>query len=129
MATTGQAPPEQLREPGDDTPEKSWVKHANVITDPEAGVKMHFDYENHKAVITFDEKPTPEMLALVKPIMQPARFKWDTESDPVGWARKINFASREDERRESKKVFYAVANAVRQHKGLPARSFGETLGF
>src|SRR5690242_18999937 len=36
-----------LREPGE--PQKSWVKNACVIVDPEAGVKFHFDYEKHKA--------------------------------------------------------------------------------
>ncbi|HTU92831.1 MAG TPA: hypothetical protein VMF69_22310, partial [Gemmataceae bacterium] len=57
-------PSDTLREPGDDT--KTWVKQsvASVIVDPEAGVKFHFDYERHKAAITFDEKPAPETLDL-----------------------------------------------------------------
>ena len=35
----------------------------------------------------------------------------------------------EDERREAKQTFYEVANAVRQHKGLPPRSFGQSVPF
>ena len=42
------------REPGDE-PQPSWVKRASIIADPEAGLKFHFDYEHHKAIITFND--------------------------------------------------------------------------
>jgi hypothetical protein len=116
------------RQPGDDT--KSWVKQstASVIVDPEAGVKFHFDYERHKAAITFAEKPSAETLDVVRPILKEGRFRW--EGDPVSaWETDIKFATREDDRREAKKTFYAVAGAMREQKGLPARAFGETVGF
>jgi hypothetical protein len=115
-------------QPGDDT--KSWAKQAtaSVIVDPDAGVKFHFDYERHKAAITFDEKPTAEILDLVRPILNKGKFHW--EDDPIiAWEKNIRFPSREDDRREAKKTFYAVANAIREHKGLPARSFGEAMAF
>jgi len=115
-----------MREPGDE-PQKSWVKKASVIVDSEAGVKFHFDYEKHKAVITFDEKPTPELLAAAKPILKDGGYHWDRENE--GWTKPIPFTTREDARREAKKAFYAVANALREQKGLPARSFGEAVGF
>jgi hypothetical protein len=116
------------RQPGDDT--KSWVKQstASVIVDPEAGVKFHFDYKRHKAAITFDEKPAAETLDQVRPILKEGRFHW--EGDPVNaWERHIRFATREEDRREAKSTFYAVANAIREQKGLPARTFGEVLAF
>jgi hypothetical protein len=116
------------RQPGDDT--KSWAKQAtaSVIVDPEAGVKFHFDYERHKAAITFAEKPKTETLDLVRPILKEGKFRW--ESDPISaWEMDIQFASREQDRREAKKTFYAVANAVREQKGLPARAFGEAMAF
>lgn len=116
------------RQPGDDT--KTWVKQsvASVIVDPEAGVKFHFDYERHKAAITFNEKPAPETLDLVRPILKEGKFHW--ASDPISaWEKDIKFTSREQDRREAKKTFYSVANAVREQKGLPARSFGEAMAF
>jgi hypothetical protein len=126
--TAEQAALAPQRQPGDDT--ASWVKQstASVIIDPEAGVKFHFDYERHKAAIIFDEKPTAETLNLVRPILKEGKFRW--EGDPVNaWETDIRFATREDNRREAKKTFYAVANAIREQKGLPARSFGEALAF
>jgi hypothetical protein len=115
------------RQPGDDT--KSWVKQstASVIVDPEAGVKFHFDYERHKAAITFDKKPTAEILDVVRPILHKGEYSW--ESEPIAWEKDIQFISREQDRREAKKTFYAVANAIREQKGLPARSFGEAMAF
>jgi hypothetical protein len=115
------------RQPGDDT-QKSWVKKASVIVDPEAGVKFHFDYEKHKAIITFDEKPTAEQLAVARPILGEGGFEWD-KVDKDGWKKKIQFINREDDRREAKKTFYDLANAMREQKGLPARSFGEAVAF
>jgi hypothetical protein len=123
------SPSDALREPGDDT-QKSWVKQsiASIIVDPEAGVKFHFDYERHKAAITFNEKPTAETLDLVRPILQQGKFRW--ESGPISaWEKDIKFTSREQDRREAKKTFYVVANAIREQKGLPARHFGEAMAF
>jgi len=114
-----------MREPGE--PQKSWVKKASIIVDPEAGVKFHFDYEKHKAVITFDERPSPELLSVARPVLKDGGFHWDRENE--GWTKPISFPTREDDRREAKKTFYAVANALREQKGLPARSFGEAVGF
>jgi hypothetical protein len=127
FGATGKAP--ALRELGDDT-QKSWAKQAtaSVIVDPEAGVKFHFDYERHKAAITFNEKPTAELLDLVKPLLKEGKYRW--ESDPISaWEKDIKFRSREQDRREAKNTFYAVANAIREQKGLPARSFGEAMAF
>lgn len=116
-----------LREPGE--PQKSWVKKASVIVDPEAGVKFHFDYDQHKAIITFDEKPTVELLAIARPILNKGGFEWD-KVNKDGWkTEKFEFLHREDQRREAKKTFYTLANAIREHKGLPARSFGEAMAF
>jgi hypothetical protein len=116
-----------LREPGDDA-QKSWVKKASVIVDPEAGVKFHFDYDKHKAIITFDAKPTPEQLTIARPLLNEGGFEWDrVEKD--GWKKKIQFTQREDDRRQAKKTFYTVANAIREQKGLPARNFGEVMAF
>lgn len=121
--TDATSPP--AREPGDDA-QQSWVKRASVIVDPEAGVKFHFDYEHHEAVITFNEKPSPELLAAAKPILTGAGFEWDKVSRD-GWKKPIRFPQREDDRREAKKAFHEVANAIREHKGLPIRSFGESI--
>lgn len=119
--------PEGAREPGDDA-QKSWVKRASVIVDPEAGVKFSFDYVKHQAIITFDAKPTPEQLEIARPILNEGGFEWDRVNKD-GWKKKIVFLQREDDRREAKKTFYDVANAIREQKGLPARSFGEALAF
>jgi hypothetical protein len=116
-----------VREPGE--PQKSWAKQAtaSIIVDPEAGVKFHFDYERHKAAITFNEKPTAELLDVVRPILHEGKFSW--EGGPIAWEKDIKFPSREQDRREAKKTFYAVANAIREQKGLPTRSFGEAIAF
>jgi uncharacterized glyoxalase superfamily metalloenzyme YdcJ len=122
------AAPAPERQPGDDT--KSWARQAtaSLIVDPEAGVKFHFDYERHKAAITFTEKPTAETLDVVRPILKEGKFHW--ENPPIAaWEKDIQFTSREQDRREAKKTFYAVANAIREQKGLPARSFGEAMAF
>jgi hypothetical protein len=119
---TGASSPPR-REPGEEPPQ-SWVKRASIIVDPDAGVKFHFDYENHKAVITFNEKPSPELLAMLRPLLNEGRFQWDAVNND-GWKKTIRFIQREDDRREAKKTFYAVADAIREHKGLPVRSFGE----
>ena len=66
---------------------------------------------------------------VARPILTARGFHWDTEAEPAGWARRIRFESRENERREAKKTFYEVANTVRQHKGLPPRSFGQAVPF
>lgn len=125
--TASHAATAATREPGDE-PQKSWVKKASVIVDPEAGVKFSFDYEKHQGIITFDAKPTPEQLAVARPILNEGGFQWDkVEKD--GWKKKIQFTQREDDRREAKKTFYALANAIREQKGLPARSFGEAVAF
>src|SRR5262249_39794307 len=113
--------------PGDDTA-TSWVNKASVIVDPEAGIKFHFDYKKHQAIITFDAKPAPEQLAAARPILNEGGFEWD-KVNKDGWKKPIQFSHREDERREAKKTFYAVANAVREQKGLPVRSFGEAMAF
>jgi hypothetical protein len=115
------------REPGDEA-QKSWVKSASVIVDPQAGVKFSFDYEKHQAIITFDDKPTTEQLAVARPILNDGGFQWD-KVNKDGWKKKINFPQREDDRREAKKTFHAMANAIREQKGLPARSFGEAMAF
>lgn len=117
-----------LREPGDER-QKSWVKRASIIVDPEAGVKFHFDYDKHQAIITFDEKPTQELLTVARPILGEGGFEWD-KVNKDGWkTKKIQFLHREDERREAKKTFYTLANAIREQKRLPTRSFGEAIGF
>ena len=113
-----------MREPGE--PQRSWVKKASIIVDPEAGVTFHFDYDKHKAIITFDEKPTPELLSVARPILNEGGFEWD-KVNKDGWKKKLQSGYWEDDRREAKKTFYAVANAIREHKGLPARSFGEAM--
>ena len=115
------------REPGDDA-QKSWVKRASIIVDPEAGVKFHFDYEKHKAIITFDTRPSPQMLEVARPILNEGGFRWDNVNKN-GWEKKIPFPQREEARREAKKTYYALANALREQKGLPARSFGEAVVF
>ena len=123
---TGQ-PAQSEREPGEDS-QKSWLERASVIVDPEAGAKFSFDYEKHKAIITFNEKPTPEVLAIARPILSDGGFELD-KVNKDGWQKKIAFTQREDDRSEAKKTFYALANAIREQKGLPARSFGEAIGF
>jgi len=60
------------------------------------------------------------------PLLNDGGFHWD-KANKDGWKKKIVFVQREDDHRDAKKIFYAVANAIRQHKGLPARSFGEAL--
>src|SRR5262249_9610348 len=103
-----------VRQPGDE-PEQSWVKRASIIVDPELGVKFHVHYENHQAIITFNEKPSPELVAVVRPILNDGGFEWDKVNND-GWKIKIRFKQREDDRREAKKTFYAVTNAIREHK-------------
>ena len=118
------AAPTSERLPGDE-PQQNWQQRASVIVD-EAGVRFHFDYKTHQGIITFDEKPTPELMERLRPVLDAGHFKWDTEKKD-GWKVNIRFPHREDDRREAKKTFYAVANVLRESKGLPTKSFGQDI--
>jgi hypothetical protein len=118
------ATPTEERQPGDE-PQRSWQERASVIVD-EAGVRFHFDYKNHQAIITFDEKPSPELLERLRPVLNAGQFEWD-KINKDGWKVKIRFPHREDDRREAKKTFYEVANVLREAKDLPTKSFGQDI--
>jgi hypothetical protein len=118
------AAPVSERQPGDE-PQQSWQQRASVIVD-EAGVRFHFDYKTHQGIITFDEKPAPELLDRVRPVLSAGHFEWDRETQD-GWKVKIRFEHREQDRREAKKTFYEVANVLREAKGLPTKSFGQDI--
>ncbi len=113
------------RQPGDE-PQKNWQERASVIVDAEAGVRFHFDYKSHQAIITFDEKPDPELLQRLRPVLNEGNFEWDRENQD-GWKVDIRFPHREQDRRAAKKTFYAVANVLREAKGLPTKSFGQDI--
>jgi hypothetical protein len=112
------------RQPGDE-PRQNWQQRASIIVD-EAGVRFHFDYKNHQAIIAFDEKPAPELLERLRPVLNEGNFEWDRQNQD-GWKVKIRFPHREDDRREAKKTFYEVANVLREAKGLPTKSFGQDI--
>ena len=119
------AAPTSERQAGDE-PQQSWQQRASVIVDAEAGVRFRFDYEKHQGIITLDEKPAPELLERLRPVLNEGGFEWDKENKD-GWKVKIRFQHREDDRREAKKTFYAVANVLRESKGLPTKSFGQDI--
>src|SRR5688500_18495130 len=52
VAGATRMPPDQGRG------QKEWVKSLTVITDPDAGMRFHFDYEHHRGVITFEGPPS-----------------------------------------------------------------------
>ena len=122
--TTTATVPANERQPGDE-PQRSWQERASVIVD-EAGVRFHFDYKNHIGIITFDEKPSPELLKQLRPVLNEGNFDWDRQNQD-GWKVKIRFEHREQDRREAKKTFYAVANVLREAKDLPTKSFGQDI--
>jgi hypothetical protein len=100
---------------------EKWANAFNNITDKHAGVKFHWDYKRHTGIITFDEKPSAELLEKVRPIMVEAGFYWNAEL--VAREKRIRFETRADERTIAKRAFFEVADTIREFKGLSASAF------
>jgi len=92
------------------------VKRASVFSDPQAGVRFYFDYEKHRAEITFDAKPSPEVLTYVKD----RGFDWDREGK--AWQKPIHFPTREVDRLAAKRTYHVCCEMVRKEKGIEQSS-------
>ena len=102
--------------------QKEWVKSLTVITDPDAGMRFHFDYESHRGVITFAEPPSK---AVTKMLHDGGyRYKQEVKA----WLFPLASGHWEADRKHAKKVFWQVADAVRTEKGLPPRAPSQDQG-
>src|SRR5262249_33887527 len=95
---------------------REWVKSLTVITDPDTGMRFHFDYESHKGVITFEERPS----ASVTKMLHDGGYRWKQEVK--AWLLSLTPGQWEADRKHAKKVFWQVADVVRAEKGLPPRA-------
>jgi hypothetical protein len=107
-------------EPATEGEQREKIPHANVITDPVAGMKFHFNYETHKAAITFDDgKPSDK----IREALTGRRFTWNPKM--VAWERQIHFETRAQEREDAKRAFFEIADMMRAEKGSqPAIGIG-----
>jgi hypothetical protein len=115
-AGTMPTPPEQG--PG----QKEWVKSLTVITDPDAGMRFHFDYERHLGVTTFEEEPSAD----VKKMLNAGGYHYKPEVK--AWLLPLASGQWERDRKHAKKVFWQIADAVRAEKGLPPRALSQNQG-
>jgi hypothetical protein len=101
---------------------KEWVKSLTVITDPDAGMRFHFDYEYHQGVITFEEPPS----SAVTKMLHDGGYRYQREVK--AWLLPLASGHWEADRKHAKKVFWQVADAVRAEKGLPPRAQSQDQG-
>jgi hypothetical protein len=102
--------------------QKEWVKSLTVITDADAGMRFHFDYEYHQGVITFDEPPS----AAVTRMLHDGGYRYKREVK--AWLLPLASGHWEADRKHAKKVFWQAADAVRAEKGLPPRAPSQDQG-
>jgi hypothetical protein len=93
---------------------KEWVKSLTCITDPDTGMRFHFDYESHLGVITFEKPPSKPVIAMLHDGSY--RYKQEVKA----WLFPLTSGHWADDRKHSKKVFWQVNGAVRAEMGLPA---------
>jgi hypothetical protein len=92
---------------------KEWVKSLTVITDPETGMRFHFDYESHLGVITFEAEPP----AAVKQKLSDGGYRYKPEVK--AWLFPLASGHWADDRKHAKKVFWQVNGDVRTEMGFP----------
>ncbi len=93
--------------------QREWVKSLTVITDPDTGMRFHFDYERHLGVTTFEKEPSAE----VKKMLHAGGYHYKPEVK--AWLLPLASGHWERDRKHAKKVFWQIADAVRVEKGLP----------
>jgi hypothetical protein len=92
-----------------------WVRSLTVITDPDAGMRFHFDYESHRGVITFEGPPSKA----VTKVLHDGGYRYKQEVK--AWLLPLAPGHWEANRKHAKRVFWQAADAVRAEKGLPPR--------
>jgi hypothetical protein len=98
-------------DPGDG--KKEWVKSLTCITDPDTGMRFHFDYESHLGVITFVVEPS----AAVKQKLNDGGYRYKPEVK--AWLFPLTSGHWADDRKHAKKVFWQANGAVRAEMGFP----------
>jgi hypothetical protein len=107
VADSTRMPPEQ----GDG--KKEWVKSLTCVTDPDTGMRFHFDYEHHLGVITFEKPPSKDVTQKV----QDGGYRYKQEVK--AWLFPLTSGHWEADRKHAKKVFWQVNGAVRAEMCLP----------
>jgi hypothetical protein len=86
--------------------------------DVQAGVHLVEDRPNKRMTIQFAEKPSAEVLAVVK--SEEFGYRYDT--DEKLWYKRINQAKPRKSRAEVDELFFQVVDMLRAEKGPPPRS-------
>jgi hypothetical protein len=102
--------------------QKEWVKSLTNITDPDTGMRFHFDYESHLGVITFEAEPP----AGVKQKLSDGGYRYKPEVE--AWLFPLASGHWEADRKHAKKVFWQVNGALRAEKGLPPFALTQDQG-
>jgi hypothetical protein len=92
---------------------KDWVKSLTNITDPDSGMRFHFDYEAHLGVITFESEPP----AAVKQKLSDGGYRYKPEVE--AWLFPLASGHWADDRKHAKKVFWQANGTMRAEMGLP----------
>jgi hypothetical protein len=90
-----------------------WVKSLTNITDPDTGMRFHFDYESHLGVITFVVEPS----AAVKQKLNNGGYRY--KSEVKAWLFPLTSGHWADDRKHAKKVFWQVNSDVRAEMRFP----------
>jgi hypothetical protein len=106
------AAPSTLVPPDHGEGKKEWAKSLTCITDPDTGMRFHFDFESHLGVITFVVEPS----AAVKQNLSDGGYRYKPEVK--AWLFPLTSGHWADDRKHAKKVFWQVNGDVRAEMGL-----------
>jgi hypothetical protein len=111
-------PPVSSEGQATEEPKKSkWVPRFGSNLDMQAGVHLVEDRPNKRMTIQFAEKPSAEVLAVVKG--EEYGYRYDT--DEKLWYKRINQAKPRQSRAEADELYFQVVDMIRAEKGLPTR--------
>jgi hypothetical protein len=96
---------------------RKWAPQFNNFGDYEAGVRVIEDRPNKRMTIQFAEKPSAEVLA----VMKSKEYGYSYDIEDKLWYKRINPAKPRQSRAEADELFLKVDNMVREEKGLPPR--------
>jgi hypothetical protein len=115
-------PPAEPAAAGPGRAMKEWVKSLTVTTDPDVGMRFHFDYASHLGVITFEAPPS----AAVTKMLHDGGYRFQREVK--AWLLPLASGHWEADRKHAKKVFWQASDAARAEKGLPPRAPSQDQG-
>jgi len=113
------------RQPGDEPPEPAkaeWKQRVGYWRDNEAGVRIEEDRRNGVSTIIFRDDVPDQSMRKAKQAMR--ENGWQEDRHEGGWSKKIDRLRASQSREDAENMVLAVANIIREEKGLePKQSF------